>query len=518
MDFIKSLLGAALADATNLLVYIIIVALFIVGIVLCIVPVLQNRGRLKRGIRHIRAGSKGKNSWQQDDFLGKSLMPHWSSYLNSLFFADDERLTNASDVEDFINEETVIYGPGRSAFADAVPSLLVSLGFLGTLIGLAQGLAGFDMTDANAAQHSISVLIPGMKYAFMTSIFGVVGSVGFTLITRAVYGSTEHTLRTFYGAMNHYAGVISIDPMTQIAIYQQEQSQILQRILHTVNTTFADGVAQSIQDAVEPVNQSIKNFMTVTSKEQMRFLDAVVMRFVERMDEVIGGKLKDFGQVLETTSRQQDAALTAVREGLKESEAAVRDLRNVQALSHDMVETMSGYLTELRANQKDSQDSYTRMASTVEQMDLVARQQTSYLKTVSAMQTEVSRSVDAMTTAVNNVAKRFADENVKANEAMQRTVGELRAAGEHIENIHKGATKAIEEELKITLDSYREYVNQFTQRVDFLASSISESLGRMPGAVAQTSDQFLDQVDALTHTLEQAQQALNEAVDRLYGN
>ena len=64
----------------------------------------------------------------------------------------------------------------------------------------------------------------------MTSIVGVVGSVAFTLITRAVYGSTEHELRNFYGAMSRYAGVLSVDPMTQVAIYQQEQTALIHQI------------------------------------------------------------------------------------------------------------------------------------------------------------------------------------------------------------------------------------------------------------------------------------------------
>ena len=69
--------------------------------------------------------------------------------------------------------------------------------------------------------------------------------------------------------------------------------------------------------------------------------------------------------------------------------------------------------------------------------------------------------------------------------------------------------------MNATMDSYREYVNQFTQRVDYLAGRISESLSELPRAVGQTSDQLLDQVDALSRTLEQAQRALREAADRL---
>ena len=53
MGFFESLLGSATADITNLFVYIAIIAVFIVGLVLCIAPVLDARGRLRTAIRNI---------------------------------------------------------------------------------------------------------------------------------------------------------------------------------------------------------------------------------------------------------------------------------------------------------------------------------------------------------------------------------------------------------------------------------------------------------------------------------
>ena len=531
MEFISSLIGSATANLSNIFIYIVIVAVFIVGIACCIAPVLDTRGRLRRAVRSIKAGTKAKRSWQEDDFLGKgALMAHWSAYLNNLFFADGE-YHNASNVEDFINEETVIYGPGRSAFAEAVPSLLVSLGFLGTLIGLAQGLSGFDMTDAAAAQSSIMTLIPGMKYAFMTSIFGVVGSVLFTLTTRAVYGSTEHALRSFYGAMSRYAGVLSVDPLTQMAIYQQEQTALIQTMARDLNGTFTENMARAVQDAVEPVNQNLKAFMTVTSKDQMRFLDAVVTRFVERMDAAVSGQFKELGRTLDGVNKSQREACELTRARLDEADKVTDGLADVQAMLTSMAaqmrdtlsaareteSAMTGYLDALKANAKQAEDGYARIASTVEQMQLVSNQQTNYLKTISAMQTEVSRSVDAMTNAVSGFTHRFSEENAAASQSMQKASGELRAAASHIENVQKATSKAMQAELRGTLDAYREYVNQFTQRVDYLATGISDSLSKLPRAVGQTSNQFLDQVDQLIRALDQAQRALNDAVDRLYG-
>ena len=517
MEVLKSLFGSAMADLSNVVIYLIIIAVFIVGLMCCVTPVMDTRGKLKRAIKKLKADGKTKRSWEDDYFLGKGpLLEHWCAYLNNFFFAEDGVFHNPSDVKDFINEETVIYGPGRAAFAEAVPNLLVSLGFLGTLIGLSSGLAGFDMSDSVAAQNSIMTLIPGMKYAFMTSIFGVVGSVLFTMITRAIYGSTEHTLKSFYGAMSRYAGIVNVDPLTQVAIYQQEQNEILVTMAKDLNGSFTDNMEQVIQNAVEPINQSLKNFMTVTSKEQMRFLDAVVMRFVDRMDEVIGGQMKEFGNMLDRTTQGQEAAFEAIRSGMLDSEKAVHELRNVQSISQQLVGTMSDYMNNLRSYQQQSEDAFTRITNSVEQMDMVSRQQTNYLKTVSAMQTEVTRSIETMTGAVNAFTKKFAEENTAASQAMTAAAADLRDAGAQLANTQKSAMKALDQEFKDTMDAYREYVNQFTERVDYLAAGISDSLSTLPRAVGETSDQFLDQVDRLTQTMEQAQAALNEAIDRLY--
>ena len=513
MEAIKTMLGSS--SFADIVIYAIIVAVFIVGLTLCILPVIDTRNHLRRAIRDLRAGERSKRSWQENNFLGRgSLLAHWSAYMNNLFFADGV-YHNASNVEDFINEDTVIYGPGRAAFADAVPSLLVSLGFLGTLIGLARGLAGFDMTDFDSVQNSITTLIPGMKYAFVTSIFGVVGSVMFTMITRAVYGSAENTIKSFYGALRRHAGVVSVDPLTQVAIYQQEQTALIQTMAKDLNGTFTDNIAQIMQETVDPLQQSLQSFITVSTKEQMRFLDAVVTRFIERMDSAVSGRLKDFARGLDETTKNQEEAYSAVRMSMVESAAAVRDLKNVQKLAQEMIEATRSYIDDLRRAQKDSAGAYQKITDSVEQMDLVSRRQNEYLKTISAMQTEITRSVDAMTTAVKQFGARFNEDNAAAAQAMQKAAGDLKQAGAQIQAVQTGAVKAIEAEISNTLDAYRDYVNQFTQRVDYLASGITESLSGMPQAVNDTADEFLARVDRLSRTMEQAQRALEDAIGRL---
>ena len=156
---IMNQLAKNLADS---LVYIAMVVLFVVGLLKCIYPVIKSRNQLRRGIRKIK-NEESKDAWQDKRFLGKGpLTAQWTEFLNSRLFADDE-YHNASPLDDYINEDTAIYDPGFASFGDAVPGMLVSLGFLGTLIGIIMGLSDFNLDSSGAPMDAIRVLMNGMR-------------------------------------------------------------------------------------------------------------------------------------------------------------------------------------------------------------------------------------------------------------------------------------------------------------------------------------------------------------------
>ena len=185
-------------------------------------------------------------------------------------------------------------------------------------------------------------------------------------------------------------------------------------------------------------------------------------------------------------------------------------------IANDMVETNSSYIRDLQSAQARSQEAFAKLSDSVDQMDMVSRQQDAYLKSVSAMQAEVTRSVDQMTTALKGFTDRMAENSAAATASMSKAAAELRATGASLQDIHRDCTAEITNELKMTLDAYQDYVNQFTQRVDYLASGITEALGRLPRSVDDASNQFLDQIDRLTDALAQAQAALNRGVADFY--
>ncbi len=505
MAFLTSLFRSMTGSVINMLVYALMLTVFIIGLIKCVFPVVHTRGLLRSAVTNIRAGADAKKSWQEDDFLGKgSLSAHWSEYLNNLFFADGV-YHNASNVEDYINEETVIYGPGRSMFADAVPGMLVSIGFLGTLIGLAQGLAGFSIEDSDAVLGSITTLIPGMQAAFFTSIVGVICSIAFTLITRAVNGSTEHVLRTFYGAMSRHAGVLSVDPMTQVAIYQQEQTALIRKMAHDIDGRLADNIAA----AMEPLNNALRGFVSVTTKEQMRFLDAVVSRFIDRMDATMSGQLKRLSKALTDAAQYQEESNAAVRAGIGDTAAMLSGIRDVAHLAEDMVRGNAAYIESLRQNQKKADDMFTGISDAVEKMDIVSRQQAGYLNTISAMHADIVRSSDQMAHAVQSLMQSFDDNTATATDEMRRTALDLRAAGQDLQQIYRDCASAITRELQLSLDDFNDYADKIYGHINDTANRITGSLNDLPRAVDDTANQFLDQMDRLTDAIARTRQAMD---------
>ena len=82
-----------------------------------------------------------------------------------VFFYCCYRIKKAVKNNTFRQEKNII---------EYMPSVLTTFGVLGTFIGITYGLLDFNTTNISA---SISVLLSGLKMAFLTSIVGMVCSI-----------------------------------------------------------------------------------------------------------------------------------------------------------------------------------------------------------------------------------------------------------------------------------------------------------------------------------------------------
>lgn len=465
LSSVKSWMG----NGFSIFVYVTIVLLFVIGILRCVVPVSRNRKKLTAAIKNIKKGDKARRSWQEDRFLGKgNLMSHWSDYLNNLFFADGE-YHNPANVEDYINEETVIEGPGSVRFAEALPGVLVSLGFLGTLLGLSLSLSEMNAVDAATITQSMDVLLSSMKYAFLTSIFGVIASISFTLINRWVVGRTQNALIEFYNAMERHAGVLSVDPMTQVAIYQQEQTAILRQLLDAFS-------GERLSELLKPVADAAK----LTSEAQQKMMNEVADAYIAKMNEAMHGGLEKLSVTIEDTCRHQERAIKGVTDALSDfssAAAAIHDIREDSCVLLDrlnrIIEKTDMKLTGIETHQERISAQLAEQSKCIDALACVSDELQKMAVTLSAAAQAFSGSADKLS-------------SVSADALLSASQG-LEQSGRELTGIMTGAREQLERDMDESLNYFEGCMTQIIKKIEKAVKSISSAADQLPEAVKEAA-------------------------------
>jgi hypothetical protein len=95
--------------------------------------------------------------------------------------------------------------PKRRKWIDQLPSIISTLGVLGTFLGITRGLVSFNTATLDL---SIPILLDGLKTAFFTSLLGMTGSLILNRIVSAKFdkeqksSDIEKAARMIIDAMN----------------------------------------------------------------------------------------------------------------------------------------------------------------------------------------------------------------------------------------------------------------------------------------------------------------------------
>jgi len=513
---------AIVSNLSEYAVYLIIVIIFVVAMVKCVAPVMRCRSLLNKATRKLRH-AESKDIWQDKAFLGKRspLREPWAEYLNSRLFANDD-YHNASPLDDYINEDTVIYEPGFATLADSVPGVMVSLGFLGTLVGIVMGLSDINMSSADMSMESITRLLQGMKYAFTTSIVGVVASLIFQLMQRWVQNSTRRALTVFQDAMRTEAHVVTVDPITQITIYQQEQTAQIQAIAEEVTLHMADKLGKTLDMALSPMRESLDNFILATTQQQLRGIDVIVNRFVQRMDESLNGQFRNLAAVIEETCRWHQETQDTVRSTIEGLNRVSRDIVQVQQLSESLIVKFDGYISRLGAAQQQVDEGFGVVASNVKNMELVARQQANYIAQIGQMQADFMREVNSFQTRMDSFTKSYVENTNISTGALQKVAAELKLSsesmkksGDNLVASHQAFSKGVNEELQHAFGMFDANMDDIIKQLSYVIGNIKESLENVPQTMGEASAQYADQMAQLIEYMKETQRMLDEALRRM---
>ncbi len=285
LDILQNIGG----NMTDIIIYLAIAVVAIIGVVKCILPIITRSKKLQRGIKRMQNIPMGeKPVWQEVTFLGKALQEPWRRFLVN---AEQLELRGLNcDVEDYINDETIVHEPGNSQLAEVIPSLLTSLGILGTFIGLMRGLAGLDMTSPVKIMEGIPTLIDGMRFAFATSIAGIACSLLFNMGHRISIGKAYKSIDRFSLGFSSMVMRRPVDSDVQMIIQNQDQNVLIRQSAETTGNYMASSIEGAITRVMQPITRSMDNFIVAATKEQVEGVQRIVYAFIQEMNHSLSGQ------------------------------------------------------------------------------------------------------------------------------------------------------------------------------------------------------------------------------------
>lgn len=363
-----SLLGTNLVD---FLVYGAIALVVLVGVCKCIYPVFRNGSLLNRAVAKLEktAGNNQRPSWREPRFLGRALRNEWQKFLLNAGQLDVRGMP--CDIEDYINEDSVIDKPGHSQLAELIPSLLTSLGILGTFIGLMEGLTSVNFSDAQGTMNSIPLLLTGMRFAFATSVAGITCSLLFNMFYRMSVGRACRALDSFDEAFYELAMPRPLSPEVQLICQKQDEEERLARIAEAVGNRVASSLEMAVSRAMDPLTKSLDTFIQGATQEQVEGVRRIVGQFVSQMNAQLSGQMTTLGHTMEMVSQGQLQTQKNLQNTLNAAQAMAADAQSMQVASAQMAQALQSWAEEL----KNSQTKRTEEAAMLEEQNQNLRQE-----------------------------------------------------------------------------------------------------------------------------------------------
>lgn len=305
------------------------------------------------------------NDWvilSRNRYIKKSFLPAWISYYQKYMFYQQKGITYTPDIYDFFFEESLVHNFGRRKHAEIVAGIFLSMGIVGTFIGIAFGVSGLHVNgDSALMQDGIGVLLTGMKVKFASSIAGVLLSLIWQLLDKMIYypslsrsfSNIRHDLDEAFPTQDQSTLLYSMDQR------QDKQMQDFQTFLSEVLIpNMVNGVADSIQKSLVPqmeqTQQMMSDLMQTTTVNQAQGMQQMVDQFVTQLNELTGDHMKNLGDALNATIEWQQkvhAEMGALVQSMQESAASqsamVAKTTGLAEQIHSYTERITDYQTVL---------------------------------------------------------------------------------------------------------------------------------------------------------------------------
>lgn len=366
------------------------------------------------------------------------------------------------------------------ALTNYAPTMLTSIGILGTFVGIIVGLLGFNPDDIDG---SITVLLNGLKIAFITSIFGMFLSILYKVLYTSGWITPKQSeefmkdevgIEDIYGVMKRQEEALQ---KLQKSISENDESSLVGQ-MKLMRSDFSDNhkrMAMQLDQTIEP----LKLIQEHVSKQQEKF---------DKFTETLWIKLQDFADMLSKSATEQ------VINALKD---VIRDF------NEKLTEQFGENFKELNA-------------AVIKLVDW----QENYKQQLGDMKTQFDHSVQAMSASEQSLG--VITENTQAipehighlQEVITVNQHQLQELGRHLDAFAAVRDRAVEavpqirEQVDLTLNGVKEAGEK-------LATGLNESTAHMTSTIIAGAEEFQSNVQATNAAVVETASTLTENSEKI---
>lgn len=373
------------ANLADFLVYLAIALVTVIGLMKCIIPVWKSARRLRRATGMLSANQSGTHPiWQDVMFLGKDMQLSWRRFLVNAEQLDARGLN--CNVEDYVNDDTAIYAVGHAQLAEIIPSLLTSLGILGTFIGLMRGLGGLDVSDAAKTMESIPQMIGGMTFAFMTSIAGISCSLIFNMLNRMAVGTASRAIDDFNDAFTGQVMQKPLDDYVQLICQQEDRSTFLRQMTGDLGNRVSEGISNSVERTLIPVTQQMDRYVLAQTQTQIEGVNRIVSQFMAQMNQSLGGQFTQLGNTLSAVNQAQTVSYETMNRTMTAADDIIRSLSQVQQVTDQVMKRFDNYISTMERAQDSTGAFLTHGSQVLSGIMTASEEEAEFLEKLKASQ------------------------------------------------------------------------------------------------------------------------------------
>ncbi|WP_420067946.1 MotA/TolQ/ExbB proton channel family protein [Actinobacillus pleuropneumoniae] len=419
----------------------------------------------------------------------------------------------------------------RSRILDYAPTLLTSLGILGTFTGIVSGLLNFDIENID---NSITELLSGMKTAFLTSVIGVTLSISlkviFTLFKKKNKKSDENNSMDIKSIVN------TLFKQTEYLKLQTEKSDVLADNLQAMVKMLGSesdgsllGQVKLLRSDLSDQQKSLQKTFTPMAENLEKILNSFndQKQIFSNFENKLWIKLQDFADMMSKSATEAviDALKKVIQdfnnnlteqfgENFKQLNLAVINLvewqENYKNQLNEMISLYNSGIQSLTTTEtaiSNIENSTQSIPTTMEKLDMIIRSNQQQIDQLDGHLKSFAQLRDKAVEAIPEVQKQISAMLENVNKANSDLTQGLKESGEKLQQHIANTSDKLGQSITETSQKLGETANLISTQNKELTAYQKQLFEQITQFASRWNHEFNDNVkrihEAFNHSVEE---------------